>query len=493
VISPGRSAHLALASHHRRRLPSLLLVALSLTAAVTTGACRVDKNAFDDRIFHCDTTAPDPLCGTDVNGDNMTCFAARQIGGVDFCTPFCGDKPMSLPGGAECVQGGAALKGCAPSADSLETPACGRPDLGCLRTNVLADEGVCLTMNPCSKNTDCLDPVRSTCGATFLHELYTQAPDLTSDHLYCLQEGCLDGHSLCSAGEICLPTKIPAAAHPPDICVPKCDSRGRCPPNHFCLSTVSGPANPPVCIPGLLGFVCQNDIDCLLGKCTSDGDAKPLKLCTATCDRDQDCTKFDSVQGRFVCSNDHRCITPDAYTGTLCRTTADCGIRDPDTICAKPPGDPTLPSTCLRPCDVTNPAAPCAARGGIGHTCLPFVDAADATKTDLVCYPGNFGYPCFDTSQCAVPELSCAAANLTDPAGPKPGFCSILCTKDADCQNNRWTGGEGYCGAPALPVCIPFTEDGAECQDAKECRSNKCGAPAQSMPGAPAKVCGGTP
>jgi hypothetical protein len=464
-------------------------------ALLLLGACKVDKQAFQERVFHCDTAAPDPLCGTDSEGNDLTCFAARQIGGADFCTAKCGDVPMSLVG-AECVQGGAVLKGCRPSDDgdraSFPEGACGHTELGCLRTNVLADEGVCMTMNPCTQNTDCRDPVRSTCAAVFLQELYTANPDLknTSNNLHCLQEGCDKNGASCSPGETCLKKVIPKAANPIDICVPNCDSKGRCPPNHFCLSTVSGPANPNVCIPGLMGFVCQTDIDCLVGNCLSDGDAAPLHLCTATCQRDLDCTKFDSIQGHFVCSDDHRCITPDAYTGTLCNSDSDCGVRDVGTMCRRSPLDPAAPTTCLRPCDPTKGPAACPARGGIGHTCLPFLDAADSTKVAYSCFPGTFGLPCFDRSQCAVPELLCVGGNLT-ASPPKPGGCSILCQKDADCQTSRWTGGDGYCGAPELPVCIPLSDDGVACTDARQCRSKTCGAPTKADPNGPKQVCGG--
>jgi hypothetical protein len=403
---------------------------------------------------------------------------------------------MSLPDqGAECVQGGAALPTCTPSVDTRDSPSCGRADLGCLRTDVLADEGVCLTMNPCNENTDCHDPVRSTCGATFLRELYTQVatddPAFKSDHLYCLQEGCEKNGASCSPGETCLTKVIPPAAHPIDICVPNCDSLGRCPPNHFCLSTVSGPANPPVCIPGLLGFVCQHDVDCLVGKCVSDGDAtSPLTLCTASCQRDQDCSKFDSIQGHFVCSDDHRCVTPDAYTGTLCRTTADCGVRDKGTQCTKSPVDPTAPTTCLRPCDPTKGPLACPSRGGIGHTCLPFLDAADTTKTMWSCFPGDFGFPCLDQSQCAVPDLHCVGADLMAADGPQPGICTPVCASDADCQKSRWTGGDGYCGGASFPFCVPLGQTGDACEADKQCASKKC-VEMQSGPGGNnMKVCG---
>jgi hypothetical protein len=474
----------------RRPVPAALplLVALlalpALLALLALPACKVDANKFQSRIFACNTAAPDPLCGTDQNGENMTCFAARQIGGADFCTQKC-DAPMSLPDqGAVCVQGNAKLQACMPSNDDIYADgACGRRDLGCLRTDVLNDEGICITMNPCLTDTDCRDPVRSTCASTFLTQLYAGKPPIKADHLYCLQKDCIHDHTSCSPGEVCLPSVIPAAANPPDICVPKCDSHGRCPPNHFCLSTISGPANEPVCIPGLLGFVCQSDVDCLVGSCVSDGDPDAehgLKLCTTSCGSDADCAKFDSLQGRFVCSEGPKrhCITPDAYTGALCNSTADC-VRDKGTVCVH---TSETTQNCLRPCAADGS---CARRGGVGHTCVPLPgdDGSDA----LVCAPGFFPYPCFDDSQCAVPGLACAGVDLTDPMHPQNGSCTRLCASDADCEKDKWTTGQSYCGAPSKPVCLPLGADGAACPAAKQCASQVCAKP----PGGMTTTCGG--
>ncbi len=472
-----------------RRVPLPLLLLPVLLAA---GACKVDQEDFQSRIFKCDTTSPDPLCGTDSNDQPMTCFAARQIGGTDFCTKACGEPMSATDDGSVCVQGNAALKFCNPdddsNADTHPLGACDRADLGCLRTDVASasGEGVCITGSPCLTNDDCHDPVRSTCAATFLKQLYAGGPDIKADHLYCLQEGCVHDNSACSPGESCLPLLIPKAANPPDICVPKCDSHGRCPPNHFCLSTISGPANPSVCIPGLLGFVCKTDVDCLVGKCQNDGDPSQdlgLSLCTVPCATDDECAKFDSLQGRFICSSgaNRHCITPDAYTGALCRTTADC-VRDQGTVCAKQ-SDTDETGTCLRPCDATGQCAP---RGGIGHTCLPFV-GDDAKEAD-VCFPGFFPFPCFSDAQCAVPDLKCAGVDLSDPQNPKPGNCTHLCASDADCQKDVWTL-DSYCGAPDAPVCLPLLEDGQACVAAKQCKSKACAEPPGS--GMTAKTCGG--
>jgi len=160
------------------RAPSLACGALLALAF----GCSVDDAAFQARVFECDTAARDPRCGSDANGQPMSCFAASQLDGTDFCARSCGE-PMSLPDGDVCVQGNARLAFCDPADTSDPAGPCGRSDLGCLRTDVTADEGVCLTMQPCSTDSDCPNPVRSTCAATFLDQLYARNPNLHSDHL----------------------------------------------------------------------------------------------------------------------------------------------------------------------------------------------------------------------------------------------------------------------------------------------------------------------
>jgi len=465
-------------------LLSTTLLALSLAA------CKVDDKEFQSRIFACDTSAADPLCGTDANGNPMQCFAARQIGATDFCTQHCGDEPMSLPDqDAVCVQGNALLKACNPEDDHGPTKAahpngaCDHAELGCLRTDVLphtdgTDEGVCITMRTCTDNVDCRDPVRSVCAATFLRELYSQNTTLHADNLYCLQEGCDANETSCSPGETCLRKVIPAGANPPDICVPNCDSEGHCPPNHFCLSAISGPANPDVCIPGLLGFVCNTDVDCLLGTCMDDGGTGAggdnLKLCTTTCNSDDDCNKFDSDQGLFVCNKAATphpvCATPNAYRGASCDTDADC-IRDKDSKCMR-----TAPTdrqgTCLHECDAKGGCLP---RGGINQTCLPLLSPDGPEGFLPICLPGLFGYPCASDGNC-VGDLSCRTVDPTDSTTPP--FCTRLCAADDDCTKDKWSVG-GWCGASepgGPPICIPPLDPGKPCAQGNQCASGVCNA-----------------
>ena len=438
---------------------------LGLLGVLTFG-CSVDEAAFEARVFSCDTAAKAPGCGQDATGRAETCFPASQLDGVDFCAPGC-DAPASLPDGNVCVQGGAELAGCKPSEDlpGQQSP-CG-PDLACLRTDVTSDEGVCMTMQPCTQDSDCPSPVRATCAATFLTQLYSKTSELQADHLYCLQKGCVAGGTNCSDGQSCLPKLVEAAAHPPDICVPNCDSHDRCPPNHFCFSKLSGSGSPRICLPGLLGFLCESDVDCIVGKCLSDEEpdlALRLNLCTVPCSNDDDCTKFDSDQGKFVCQLDRgQCATPDAYRGARCYTDADC-TRDEGTSCVflSRPTKPTDQGTCSRLCA---PDGTCTPRGGFGHVCLSVTVAPDGTSKPG-CYPGYFGLPCTDDSNCVGENIACR-----NTGGTPPKICSALCQTDADCDDNRWTAGQSFC---ANSICLPKMASGKPCQASNQCQSNVC-------------------
>ncbi|HEY5088986.1 MAG TPA: hypothetical protein VIK30_03410 [Polyangia bacterium] len=459
-----------------------------IALAIATTGCRVEESAFEARIFTCDTSAKDPGCGVDQNGQPMVCYPASLLAGTDFCTASCGDVPMSLPDeDAVCVQGNAKLEYCDPS-QPTDPNGCGQ-GLDCLRTDVTAQEGVCTTMTTCEVDSDCTDPVRSTCAATFLKQLYAGNTTLDADHLYCLQKNCQSGESFCSPGQSCLPLLVPAGAHAPDICVPNCDSHGRCPPNHFCYRTVSGPANPAICIPGLLGFPCATDIDCLVGKCQNDGDpdqTNGLNLCTLPCSRDADCSTFDSDQGMFVCvvdpaSGNGRCEMPQAYRGTSCRAdhgNDDCALNA-GTVCVfqTPPTSPTDQGLCQRPCA---PDGACPPRAGIGETCIPFVDSKG--KSSPACYPGLFSLPCFSTPNC-VGDLSCRGADPTTTP-PTPGLCTTLCQTDTDCNNDRWTAGQSYCSiSVGVGVCVPLLAGGKDCQADTQCQSKVCQPPAADTSG----------
>ena len=454
----------------RRALPLVGLAVIALAAG-----CKVDQQAFDNRVFGCDPSAKDPGCGTGSNGQAMVCYPASLLDGSDFCAEGCAGQPiMSLPDGNQCVEGNAELKACDPTI----LDSCGQDALGCLRTDVTSNEGVCTTMVPCTADTDCQDPVRSTCATTFLTQLYANDPALVTNanNLYCLQKNCQSGASSCSPGQSCLPLLVPASAHAPDICVPNCDAEQNCPPNHVCFQKISGPANPAICIPGLLGFICESDINCLVGKCLSDADpVAGLNLCTVPCSSDAECAVYDSNQGIFACiprtdstgKTQGYCEAPYSYRGNACHTDDDCvrnGARDTTTACyfQSPPEKPTDVGTCLR----APSNGDCAPRASLGQTPINLY-TSEGTPT-VGCFPGFFGLPCLGDANCTG-GMTCREAVTGDA---KTNICTTLCQKDADCNADRWTAGQSFC-APS-GVCAPLQAGGAKCLAANQCQSKNC-------------------
>jgi hypothetical protein len=414
-------------------------------------SCQVNQQAVQDQVYACDPKAVDPGCGTDRQSRPMMCFAGRTLGGTDFCAERCPEGASLEPG--VCAQSGALLATCDPATEG----SCGNPALGCFRNNVLADGGVCMTINPCNGDQDCRDPVRSVCATSLVQKIYAEPASFKNDHLWCLQAGCQERRTACSPGETCLRDVIPSAAHPPDICVPNCDSNLRCPPAHFCYRKVSGRKAPNICSPGLLGFRCESSIDCMMGECTDTGHG--FNVCTTPCGSDTDCARFDGEQGKFLCNEEHRCVTPDAFRGSTCEEDGDC---QSGLTCAYLSADsPT--GNCMPPCGA---GGACATRGGIPHTCLPRGDASLAP----VCYPGYFGLPCTADTQC-LPGLSCRAA-----AAGQPRICTSLCADDADCGKNRWSAA-GYCQElkdMGIKLCLGPRAAGAACDRDAQCTSKKC-------------------
>lgn len=419
-------------------------------AVLTAAACRVDRDAVHERVYSCDPKAVDPGCGKDRDDADMMCFAGRTLGGTDFCAQQCTVAPES---GAVCSQSGARLQTCDLASGAPGD--CGNAALGCFRNNVLTDTGVCMSITPCTGDGDCRDPVRSTCATTFVKKIYTTPASFKNDHLWCLQAGCQERRTACSPGESCLRDLVPPESHPPDICVPNCDSNLKCPPAHLCWRKVSGPAAPNICLPGLLGFRCESTIDCMMGECTQ---TEGFKMCTVKCANDSDCTRYDGEQGKFLCGPDRYCTSPDVYRGSPCTSEADCVSGE---ACAFL-GAQSATGLCQVPCGADGSCAP---RGGVPHTCLPRSDGKGA-----VCFPSYFGYPCGSDANC-LGGLSCR------PLGAgAPNICTLLCANDDDCARNRWSAG-GHCQElkdMAIKVCLPPFAGGQPCERDNQCASRRC-------------------
>jgi hypothetical protein len=445
---------------------------LALGFLVLGTSCQVDRASFYQRIFSCNPNAANPACGSDEQDQPMACVPAYQLGGRNFCAPGCSVERDGVDGAGDAVCLPAGPRNAAqqtPGARLLRcNPAprgggCAHEELSCLRTDLLADEGVCMTVNTCQEDRDCRDPVRSRCMGTLLRQTYDKA-DLTTDQTYCLQANCKANRTACSPGETCMSDVLPASSRPIDICVPNCDANGHCPPNYFCYSSVYSKKVPPICIPGLPGLRCNSNLDCLFGECVQ-GDA-PFKSCSVRCKGDSDCARFDSVHATLFCNPEGWCAGVRATRGTQCDFDSDCHY--PGEICARITN--LLPKgQCLQPC----PTRKCPAYGGVPHACRPQVDPGGLVQPQSlpwVCWPGFLGQLCFDNADC-LPGLGCMPLAANSPAR----ICTYPCGGDGDCAANRFSK-EGWCDL-AAGICRSPLFDGDVCERNPQCDSRTCAGP----------------
>lgn len=450
---------------------------LAAVGFVASSACKVDREEFHAKLWSCNPSAADPACGTDIEGAAMTCVAAYQLGGRNFCASSCDrtqtptEDNVCVPSGRESAgpQSGARLRACSPATDDRSDGgkgACGSEELQCLRTDLVKDEGVCLTVATCSTNSDCRDPVRAVCMGQLLRDNYGEKAQLKSDHTYCVQGGCRARKTACSPGETCLRDVLPRTSRPSDICVPNCDANNNCPANYLCFNEIYSKIADPICIPGLLGFRCRTSLDCLLGECvaTSAGAGQGpggngINMCMMPCEDDKDCAKYDSEHGTLFCAQQQNgkkfCTGARAYNGWICNQASDCLFGE---TCARVSSE-SRTGNCFFPC---NPDGSCPSPGGVNHTCVPQVGNAGPP----VCLPGQLGRPCRTDGNC-IRDLTCR------PTGPgRPNICSTLCSDDTDCEKNRFTK-EGFCHA-ALKICVVALADDAPCERDAQCESKKC-------------------
>jgi hypothetical protein len=333
-----------------------------------------------------------------------------------------------------------------------------------------------MTMDTCSEDTHCRDPARPSCMGTLLANFYGSAAGIRPDHWSCLQTGCRARNAACAAGESCLPHVLPPANEPLDICVPNCDSNLNCPANYFCLRKLSGAAAPAVCIPGIMGFRCLSNMDCLLGDCLDTGDG--FKLCATGCETDDDCARFVGARAPFMCAVDPGrrgkfCQNARAYGGALCGDDSHCRPHEACVFQSPFFGSRMQSGECRARC---GPERPCADRGGVPHVCVQL----GATST---CYPGRIHMPCEQDADC-VGNLKCLELTAPDESPQhQPGTrrrCSLPCNTNEDCAGNRFTDGISYCAADR---CTPKLHKGVPCETDGQCEDKKC-QPDGQQPGA---------
>jgi hypothetical protein len=438
--------------------------ALALVGGIGTIGCQARTDEFYRRVYKCESNVSD-TCGTTRTGGAMTCFAASQLGGEDFCTEACDGTQPSPDPGFVCTTSGALLKKCTPpSGDAGASDDC--PEgLSCYRTDLVFAEGVCIQMSVCSQDTDCSENMH-VCAATLIKQRSSLFADV--NNLQCVASGCGSGRSQCPPGQLCLASYYEGANDPAyDICVPACDGRLNCPPNFACALSAQSVGSPPICLPGVPGIRCQHDQDCVVGDCVDTG--ANFKECVPTflaCRTDGDCAGLDGVSATFLCVEGvpgagKHCILTEEFDGTNCEVGTDCpgGF-----ICTHvSPFAPTMThGECRVPC---TPDLDCQPRGGIPHICL-----AGGTGG---CYPTSFGLPCGSAGDC-VPELDCLSV-LPDEHTviDSPMICTRTCTTDDECIGNPLIRGGSFCRQDEH-LCRMAGFPGAPCQADDECIVKPC-------------------
>jgi hypothetical protein len=427
---------------------------------VLLSACSVDDDAYRNKVYTCDLTNPDTTqCGT-----GYTCYgAAVQLGSPDFCTPICSVSS----GSAVCTQG-SALQKCSPRASQCPQ------GMSCVRTNLIADEGVCLPIATCTSDQDCRDPVRRACFSSEMTRTYARRTDIQKDHEFCYQPGCAGSGEACTPGTTCLPDVLGAGA--PNVCAPDCDSNRRCPPNFICSSLFSQGNPHPFCIPGFLGFRCTSDLDCVVGTCQSPGG--PHNVCATPCTTDADCASFNNqnfvLPATFVCQR-NTCLSPTLTLLDFCtlgQDATDCQMGETckQVFPSSPPGSGICVQTCAA-------GGSCSPKGGFPQSCVNLTPNSGAAP---VCLIGVFGIPCQSDANCVTP-LHCLAPI---PAVPTFKQCTIACQTQTDCTLHPSAGTDTYCAgaidASAARVCVGKGEAGARCIDPIECKSGICTCPAST-------------
>ena len=433
---------------------------LAIFALATAGnglACRANDDAFYAAAFACSTASGTDQCGTTKSGKTMTCYAGSQLGGgSDFCTEACDPNAGGVDSGHVCLSSGALLVKCVPNPDAGTPNGC-PAGLNCYRTDLAANEGVCLMMEVCTTDSECTDSRRPKCGATILHELKSA---ITTDHLMCVQPTCATSGSSCDVGESCSANYYnTGTTNLPDICIPNCLHDQDCPPDFACAQNAGAAGAPSVCVPGVPGQRCNHQEDCLWGDCLDTGAGFSECVVAWNCTTDANCDIFDAPGDSFACANG-KCVALAPFQGASCVSDSNCtngqqcfryspfGLTDPRGECRPPCG-----------ADLS-----CPSRGGVLQVCL---DGGAGG-----CYPIEFGLPCTASSQC--PSAFTCTAVSPDPRTviDSPTICTISCATDGDCQSQPLIGKNGgFCDSG---VCRMTGQPGVTCERDTECNSGVC-------------------
>ncbi|NOY91834.1 MAG: hypothetical protein GXP55_11610 [Deltaproteobacteria bacterium] len=231
-------------------------------AALGLAGCRVDRGVLDEQLFSCDVASD---CGPDWGCVRASPYAS------DFCASDCDAQSCD---GICTQQNGASLclRSCRIQADG-STSECPSEGLSCIRTSTETDDGVCYPVDSCNTDADCPD------GGMCLGSIAAAVPGVTrTDNFYCVPRPKPDG--TCPLRSV--PTDIGVGG---ELCLATCmSSDTRCPPSFGCLTQLGlfGSGSNIPCFPGFYGTPCDDDTNCLLGRCLDTGDSG--RQCSIGCD-----------------------------------------------------------------------------------------------------------------------------------------------------------------------------------------------------------------
>jgi hypothetical protein len=439
------------------------LIAVSLALVGAAAGCQLDTS-LDDRLWPCDPNSPVDQCGTQ-NGRPMVCWQ-------NFCMPSCDPSQKDSQAGWHCLGPSTATNGvllaeCKPSHDD-----CTR-DTHCLRTDLFYDVGLCLPILVCAEDTDCPGSTKTTCGSTLIKNLQSpgSASDVfTFDHEPCEQVDCTS--TSCGEGEACLPANY--GDYPtPSLCLATCDSRHECLPNFSCARVGADEGAPNICMPGLPGVRCTRDDDCMAGSCFDTGAG--FSVCSYTCVDDSTCEPIDGTATYFHCAGEGDegtiCLATATFHGPDCAVDSECPPETPLCSYYNPYESPAKSGECRAPCASDGS---CPARGGLPHLCLANGEGG--------CYPGEFGLPCTDSSECLSPFTCQTAAPdaLANDTNSQPfQICTVGCLdpmtgepSDQACNDVAQTVNRGYCADDGLCHLHALADE--PCTRSAECASGQC-------------------
>jgi hypothetical protein len=423
--------------NRRRGLSLLLAVVAAAAAGLALATCSVDRGQYLDRVYACDLRQIDQ---SQECGEGWVCHPGTQLGTFDFCAQSC--QPGTDAGADFCSPDGALLASCDP-----QNPVCG-PDLQCLRTSTTEDQGLCLPVEVCGRNDECRDPLRRSCLSKVLADAYGGGLDPARlNNLWCLQGDCNE-LSPCEAGHSCL-GGLPLLQRMPPVCAPNCVRNPRdggvddfCPASFVCASKVLSSLPYRFCLPGLFGFPCENDDQCLIGKCLAMG--SHTKACSVSCTTDAQCNEFyhptDATKAGVRCI-EGQCVTAfSLYMQLLCD-----------------PADNRCPDAaqCVDKAALLDAGVPAELAPADAFCYRPCQEAADCRNTGATtaCLAGNGAGLCvpgvpWDYIQCDPSDPDACLKGLQCLPGPGARtYCTIPCDQDQQCQAHPWLGDAWRCPA----------------------------------------------